>query len=48
MQDVYPYPSLYPAYIYAHFQLPTHFNPEDGGSTILRNVGIQPPQNTAQ
>jgi len=24
------------------------FNPEDGGSTILRNVGVQPPHYTTQ
>jgi len=25
-----------------------HFNPEDGGSTVLQNVGTQPPHETVQ
>jgi hypothetical protein len=26
----------------------SHLNPEDRGSTVLRNVGIQPPHHTTQ
>jgi hypothetical protein len=44
----YPYPSSSPAYIYVHFPYPAHFNPKDGGSTILQNTGIHLPHYTPQ
>jgi hypothetical protein len=39
----YPYPSSCPDYIYVHFPITSHLNPEDGGSMVLQNVDIQPP-----
>jgi len=44
----YPYSSSHLAYIYVHFPFTMHLNPEDGGSTVLRNNGIQPPHYMAQ
>jgi hypothetical protein len=44
----YTYPSSYPAYIYVQFPYTTHFNPEDWGSMVLWNTGIQPPHYMVQ
>jgi len=44
----YPWLSSYLAYIYIHFLFITHLDPEDGDSTVLWNIGIQPPHYTTQ
>jgi len=46
--SLYFYASSYHAYISVHFPFISHFNPEDGSSSILRNFGVQPSHYTVQ